>query len=157
MQVSLGTLIAQGISFFVFIWATMKLVWPPLMNAMAERRAKIADGLAAAERGKNALQEAGTEADALVRAARDQAADILEQANRRAASIEAEAKLDGERERKRQLAAAQAEIEQEIARARDELRGQVASVAVLSAEKILGREIDAAKHRDILDQLATQI
>ncbi len=157
MQVSLGTLIAQGISFFVFIWVTMKLVWPPLVKAMAERRAKIADGLAAAERGKSELEEASTQADTLVRAARDQAAEILEQANRRAANIEAEAKADGERERERQLVAARAEIEQEISRARDELRGQVADIAITSAEKILGREIDAGKHRDILDKLAAQI
>lgn len=157
MQVSLGTLIAQGISFFVFIWVTMKVVWPPLVKAMAERRAKIADGLAAAERGKSELEEASTQADVLVRKARDQAAEILEQANRRAANIEAEAKLDGQRERERQLAAARAEIDQEISRARDELRGQVATIAVISAEKILAREIDPSKHRDILDQLATQI
>jgi len=157
VQISLGTMIAQGITFFIFIYVTMKFVWPPIMKAMAERREKIADGLAAAERGKTELEAANARVDELVREARDQAMEIVEQANRRASGIVEEAKADGQRERERQLTAARAEIDQAISRARDELRGQVAAIAVTSAEKILAREIDASRHRDILDQLAAQI
>jgi F-type H+-transporting ATPase subunit b len=157
VQVSLGTLIGQGITFFIFIYVTMKYVWPPIMKAMAERREKIADGLAAAERGKTELAAANARVDELVRKARDQAMEIVEQANRRAGSIVEDAKGDGERERERQLAAARAEIDQAIARARDELRGEIAAIAITTAEKILAREIDASRHRDILDKLATQI
>ncbi len=157
MTVSIGTLIAQGITFFIFIYATMKYVWPPITKAMQERREKIADGLAAAERGKSELEAASAQVDSLIRDAREQAMEIVEQANRRAGDILGDAKSEGEKARERQLASAKAEIEQSLTRARDELRKQVAVVAVASAEKILAREIDASKHRDILDKLAAEI
>lgn len=157
MQVSLGTLIAQGITFFIFIYVTMKYVWPPITKAMAERSAKIADGLAAAERGKSELDAANARVEELIQEARGQAMEIVEQANRRAGGIVEDAKGDGQRERERQLDAAKAEIEQAIARARDDLRAQVAAIAIASAEKILEREIDESRHRDILDRLATEI
>jgi F-type H+-transporting ATPase subunit b len=151
------TLIGQGITFFIFILVTMKYVWPPIVTAMEERREKIADGLAAAERGKSDLEAAKAKADEEVRAARQQAMEIVEQANKRASEIVEEATAEGRDQRERQIAAATAEIEQSVARARDELRAQVATVAVTSAEKILGREIDEKKHRELLEQLAAEI
>ncbi|MCC5795149.1 MAG: F0F1 ATP synthase subunit B [Chromatiales bacterium] len=157
MEVSLGTLIAQGITFFIFVYVTMKYVWPPIMQAIVDRREKIADGLAAAERGKTELEKAGARVEDLLRDARSQAQEIVEQANRRANSILEEARSEGQKQRDRQLATAQAEIEQEVSKAREELRSQVALIAVAGAERILAREIDAKAHQDLLQQLATEI
>jgi len=157
VEVSLGTLIAQGITFFIFVYVTMKFVWPPIMAAMDERKEKIADGLAAAERGKSELKAASARVDDLVRDARSQAQEIVEQASRRASSLLEEARAESQKQRDRQLAAAEAEIEQAISRAREELRAQVAAVAVAGAERILAREIDPKAHQDLLDQLATEI
>jgi F-type H+-transporting ATPase subunit b len=157
VEVSLGTLIAQGITFFIFVYVTMKFVWPPIMQAMTERSEKIADGLAAAERGRAELEKAGVRVDDLLQSARGQAQEIVEQANRRANAILEEARAESQKQRDRQLAAAQAEIDQAVSKAREELRAQVASVAVAGAERILAREIDAQAHQDLLRQLATEI
>lgn len=157
MEVSIWTLVAQGVTFFIFVYVTMKFVWPPIMQAMTERQEKIADGLAAAERGKSELSAASARIEDLLRDARSQAQEIVEQANKRASGIVEEARSEGEKQRERQIAAAQAEIEQAVNRARDELRAQVALVAVAGAERILAREIDAKAHQDLLAQLATEI
>lgn len=151
------TLFAQIVVFALLVWFTMRFVWPMLREAMDDRERKIADGLAAAERGRSDLESARHQVEQIVQEARSQAMEIIDQANRRAAEIVDEGRVDGQREKERQLAAAQAEIEQTMARARDELRGQVAGIAVAAAEKILSREIDAQAHRDLLERLAADI
>jgi F-type H+-transporting ATPase subunit b len=151
------TLIGQAIAMAVFVWFCMKFIWPVIMGAIETRESLVAQGLADAERGRADLANAKTEADKVIAAARDQARGIVDQANTRAAGIVEQAKADGESERKRQLDAARTEIGVEINRAREELRGQVAKIAVAGAEKVLAREIDANAHRDILSRLANEL
>jgi F-type H+-transporting ATPase subunit b len=135
----------------------MKYIWPPILNAIEERQEQIAEGLAAAEKGQDKLIQAQAEAEEIVADARKQATSILDQAHARANDIVGEGKSDGVKERERQLAAAKAEIEQEVNKAREELRGQVSAIAIASAEKILKREIDDKAHEDILGKLAQEI
>jgi F-type H+-transporting ATPase subunit b len=141
----------------VFVWFCMKYIWPVIMGAIEQRQTEIANGLAAAEQGQNSLSTAKVEVDKLIAAARDQARGIVDQANSRASGIVEQAKADGEAARKGQLEAARAEIAVELNRAREELRGQVARIAVAGAEKVLGREIDANTHRDLLGKLAAEL
>lgn len=157
MDINIGTLLGQMIAMLVFVWFCMKYIWPPIMTAIEERQIEIADGLAAAERGQQSLEKAHAEAGDIVDEARKQATGILDQANARANEIVADGKADGAKERERQLAAAIADIEQEANRAREELRGQVSTIAVASAEKILRREIDSSAHEEILSKLAAQL
>ncbi len=152
-----ATLIGQAIAMTVFVWFCMKYIWPPLLTAIEERQEKIADGLAAAEKGEQRLEEAKAQADEIVGDARTQATGILDQAHARANEIVAEGKADGVKEHDRQLVTAKAEIEQEANRAREELRGQVSAIAVASAEKILQREIDDKTLADILSKLAVEL
>jgi F-type H+-transporting ATPase subunit b len=152
-----ATLIGQTIAMIVFVWFCMKYIWPPLLTAIEERQAKIAEGLAAADKGQESLQKATAEAEDIISEARKQATGILDQAHARANEIVADGKADGVKERDRQLTAAKAEIEQEANRAREELRGQVSAIAVASAEKILNREIDGKQHEDILSKLASEL
>lgn len=151
------TLIGQSIAMLVFVWFCMKFIWPPILNAIEERQAKIEEGLAAADMSAQKLEEAKAEAEEIVSDARKQATSILDQAHARANEIVAEGKSDGVKERDRQLAAAKAEIDAEANRAREELRGQVSAVALAGAEKILNREIDAKEHEDILGKLAQEL
>jgi F-type H+-transporting ATPase subunit b len=151
------TLIGQSIAMIVFVWFCMKLIWPPILEALEERQKQIEDGLAAADKGQEALLKANADADGIVVDARKQATGILDQAHARANEIVADGKADGVKERERQLTAAKAEIEQETNRAREELRGQVSAIAVASAEKILRREIDGKAHNDILSKLAQEL
>ncbi len=151
------TLIGQSIAMIVFVWFCMKFIWPPVLNAIEERQAQIADGLAAAERGKRNLEQANAEADDIVDGARKKATSILDQANSLANEIMVEGKAEGVKQRERQLTAAKADIEQEANRAREELRGQVSAIAIASAEKILQREIDKKAHQDILGKLAQEL
>lgn len=147
----------QTIAMIVFVWTCMKFIWPPLLKAIEERQEKIAEGLAAADKGEAKLVEASAKAEEIVAEARRQATGILDQAHARANEIAAEGKADGVKERERQLAAAKAEIEQEATRAREELRGEVSAIALASAEKILNREIDARVHEEILGKLAAEL
>jgi len=151
------TLLGQTIAFIVFVWFCMKYIWPVIMNAIEARQTEIADGLAAAEKGKASLAEAETESSRIISDARHQAKSILDQAQSRANEIVEAARGDGETERKRQLEGARAEIEVEVNRARDELRSQVAAIAMAGAEQILSREIDADTHRELLDGLASRL
>ena len=151
------TLIGQSLAMLLFVWFCMKYVWPFIMGAIVQRQTEIADGLAAAEQGRSSLTTAKVEVDKLIAAARDQARGIVDQANTRATGIVEQAKADGEAARKAQLDAARAEIGVEVNRAREELRGQVAKIAVAGAEKVLGREIDANAHRDLLGKLAAEL
>ncbi|MDP2323968.1 MAG: F0F1 ATP synthase subunit B [Gammaproteobacteria bacterium] len=152
-----ATMLAQALTFIAFIWFTVKFVWPPLLAAIEERRTTITDGLAAADKGARSLEEAQVKISAIVEEARGQARQILDQAQTRAGGIVDEARVGATEERDRILQSAQADIDQQINRARDELRGQVAAITVAGAEKILAREIDPRTHQDLLDKLATQI
>jgi F-type H+-transporting ATPase subunit b len=151
------TLIGQTIAMIVFVWFCMKFIWPPILNAIEERQKQIEDGLAAADKGEQKLEQARAEADEIVADARKQATSILDQAHARANEIVADGKSDGVKERERQLTAAKSEIEQEANKAREELRGQVSAIAIASAEKILNREIDGKAHDDILGKLAQEL
>jgi F-type H+-transporting ATPase subunit b len=151
------TLIAQAVAFFLFIWFTAKFVWPPLMRAIEDRQRVIADGLAAAERGKLALESSSRQAEQSLTQARQRAGEIVAQAEKRAAQVIEEAKLAAREEGNREKAAAKAEIEQQVARAKEALREQVASLAVAGAEKILRREINPQAHADLLNQLKKEI
>lgn len=152
-----ATLIGQSMAMIFFVWFCMRYIWPVIMGAIEARQTEIASGLAAAEHGQSSLERAKTEADKLIAAAREQARGIVDQANSRASGIVDQAKTDGETERKRQLEGARAEIGVELNRARDELRGQVAKIAIAGAEKVLAREIDANTHRDLLSRLASEL
>jgi F-type H+-transporting ATPase subunit b len=152
-----ATLIGQAISFFLFVWFCMRFVWPPVMRALDERRGKIADGLAAAERGRHEQELAQKHAVEVIHDAKGQAAEIINQAQKRAGEIVEEAKDTARSEGQRLVSAAQAEIEQQTARAREALRERVAALAVLGAERVLAREIDANTHRSLLDELASGI
>ena len=132
-------------------------MWPFLLKAIEERRTTIADGLAAADKGARSLEEAQVKIAGMVEEARGQARQILDQAQTRANGIVDEARTGATQERDRILKSAQADIDQQINRARDELRAQVAAITVAGAEKILAREIDPRAHQDLLDKLATQI
>lgn len=151
------TLFVQMLVFAVLIWFTMTFVWPLIRGAMDEREQRIADGLTAAEKGQRDLLDAEAKAQTIITEARGHAKEIIDQASSRATDIVDEARTDGEVEKRRQLEATQAEIEVEVNRARDELRGQVAAMAVAGAEKVLAREIDSSTHRDLLDGLASEL
>lgn len=152
-----ATLIGQSIAFFLFVWFCLKFVWPPLIAALEERKKKIADGLAAAERGKHEQELAEQKAKEELLAAKKQASDIIAQAQKRATEIVDEAKTDAREEGDRIKAAAGAELDQEINRAKEDLRKQVSVLAVAGAEKVLAAEIDASKHSKVLDDLVAQI
>jgi F-type H+-transporting ATPase subunit b len=152
-----ATLIGQTIMFALFVWFCMKFVWPPIMAALDARNKRIADGLAAAERGKNELLLASKRSAELLREAKESVSEIIAQGDKRAGEIVEEAKEQARIEGERIVAAARAEIEQEVFRAREQLRMQVTSVALAGAGKILGREIDAKAHNDLLDKLVAEI
>jgi len=151
------TLIGQSITFAVFVWFCYAYVWPPLVSALAERQKKIADGLAAAERGQHEQDLAEKKAAERLKDAKGQATDIIAQAQKRASEIVDEAKDDARTEADRIKAGADAEIEQEINRAREHLRQEVVVLAISGAEKILKREVDKAAHASSLDELAAQL
>jgi F-type H+-transporting ATPase subunit b len=151
------TLIGQAISFAMFVAFCMKFVWPPLIGALRERQATIAEGLAAAEKSAQAQEEAQAEAQQLVSDAKTQAAEIVSQAQRRGNEIVDEAKQQAVTESDRIRTSAQAEIDQEVVSARETLRTQVSSVAVAGAERILKREVDANAHASVLDELIAKI
>ena len=151
------TLIAQAVAFALFIWFTVKFVWPPLVRAIETRQKTIADGLAAAEEGKRSLELSNKRADEEIRKSRERAAEVLAQAEKRAAQMIEEAKNAAKEEGNREKAAAKAEIAQEITRAREQLRDHVASLAVAGAEKILRREVDARAHAELLDSIKKQL
>jgi len=152
-----ATLIGQMITFALLVWFTMKYVWPPLMQALEERKKKIADGLASAEKGKHEMELAEKRATALLREAKDQAADIVNLAQKRASEAVEESKQSAKEEGERIVAAAKAEIDREIQQAKEGLRQQVAVLAISAAEQILQKEVDQKKHRDIIDNLGKQL
>ncbi len=152
-----ATLIGQAIAFFLFVLFCMKFVWPPILQALTERKAKIADGLAAAEHGKHEQELAEERAKELLREAKDQAAEIINRADKRAAEMVEEAKDDAKSEGARLMTSAQVEIDQEVNRVKEDLRGQVVSIALAGAGKVLEREVDEAAHAELLNKLAAEI
>lgn len=151
------TLIAQAIAFAVLIWFTVKFVWPPLLKAIETRQKEIADGLAAAQEGKSALEVAAKKSETTLNEAKQKASEIIGQAEKRAAQIIDEAKVNAKAEGDRIIAGAKAEIDQEVNRAKEGLRAQVSSLAVAGAEKILRKEIDAKAHSEMLTKLAAEL
>ena len=151
------TLFAQALMFAGFIWVVATKIWPPLLNAIEERQKKIADGLAAADKAKQELADADARVADEIKKARVDAAQITDRAHQQAVQIVDKAKQDAIAEAARQKAAAEAEIANLSSKAKEVLRAQVAGLAVKGAEKILGREIDANRLRDLLDQVASEI
>ena len=151
------TLLGQMISFGIFVWFCVKYVWPPIIKALEERETRIADGLAAGERGKHDLELAEKRATDLLREGKDKAQELIVQAQKRHDEIVEAAKSVAREEADRIKQSAAAEIEQNRNRARDELRGQVARLALVGAEQILMREVDEKAHRDVLDKLAANL
>jgi F-type H+-transporting ATPase subunit b len=151
------TLIVQMLVFATLVFAVMKWVWPVILGAMDERERRIAQGLAAAEKGEEALAAARGQADAIVREARERANQIIDHAQHRANDLVEQAKGTAGTEGARLIAAAQQQIELDTTHARESLRREVAGIAVSAAAKLLGREIDAKKHADLLDQLAAEV
>ncbi len=152
-----ATLIGQTLSFFLFVWFCKKYVWPPMVNAMQERQTQIADGLAAAEKGQQAQEVAQQEAAQLISDAKSQAADIVASAEKRGNAVVDEAKTTATSEKERIVASAQAEVEQDVHSAREALRGQVSSIAVAAASKIVNKEIDESAHAGLIEDLVKQL
>ncbi|WP_028080153.1 F0F1 ATP synthase subunit B [Solimonas soli] len=157
MQASIPSIVGQMIVFFLFVFITMKYIWPPITKALEERRTKIAEGLAAAEKGARSLQDASLKSEEALKEARVQAQDILAAANKQAAQLVEQAKGTAQAEAERIVARAHEEVQREVAHAREELRKQVGELAVAGAAKILKREIDTKAHADVLNELAAKI
>jgi len=151
------TLIAQAIAFAVLIWFTVKFVWPPLLCAIETRQKEIADGLAAAQEGRSALEVAARKSEVTINEAKQKASDIITQAEKRGTQLIEDAKNQAKAEADRIITGAKAEIDQELNRAKESLRSQVSSLAVAGAEKILRKEIDAKAHSEMLTKLAAEL
>ena len=152
-----ATLLAQTIMFALFVWFCMKFVWPPIMAALDQRKKQIADGLANAERAKRDLELAAKRSAEILREAKEKVGEIVVNGEKRASEIVEAAKAQAKVEGDRIIAGAKAEIDQEVFRAKEQLRGQVSAIALAGASKILGREIDAKAHNDLLDKLVAEI
>ena len=152
-----ATLLGQMLVFGILIWFSWKFIWPPLVKAVEDRQKKIADGLAAAERGQKELHQASGEAAGIVNEAREKALKIVDQANRRSNEIIEEARSTAIAEGQRLVGDARQEVVLEQSRARDALRKDVAQLAVAGASRLLEREIDAKAHADLIEKLAREI
>ncbi|MBN3859004.1 F0F1 ATP synthase subunit B [Neisseriaceae bacterium PsAf] len=151
------TLIAQIIVFIVLVWFTMKFVWPPIAQALDERTNKIAEGLAAAERGKSDFEKAELQVAVSLTEGRQKVSEMIASADKRAELITENAKQEAQVEANKIIEQAQSEIDQEVNRAKEELRLQVAELSILGAEKILRREINPENHADILNTLKQEL
>lgn len=151
------TLIGQMITFALFVIFCMKYIWPPIVAAMQERAVKIADGLEAADRAGRDLELAQERATKRLHEAKEEAAVIIEAANKRGSQIVEEAKDQAREEGTRLKTAAQAEIEQEVNRAKETLRGQVGALAISGAEKVLEASIDENAHKALVEKLAASL
>ncbi|MDD2722482.1 MAG: F0F1 ATP synthase subunit B [Methylovulum sp.] len=152
-----ATLIGQMITFALLVWFTMKYIWPPLFDSLEERRKKIAEGLAAAEKGQEEMQLAEKKAKKFLKEAKEQSSEIINLAQKRANELVEESKETAKKEGDRVILAAKAQIEQEIQQAKEGLRQEVATLALMAAEQILGAEIDQAKHQDIISKVSNQL
>lgn len=151
------TLLGQTIGFALFVWFCMKFVWPPLRDALHERQKKIADGLAAAERGEHEEELARQRGEETLREAKAQASEIIDNAQKRANEIVEESKETARTEADRIKQSAQAEIDREVTQAREHLRGQVVAIALSGAEKVLRQEVDQDTHARVLDELVEEL
>jgi F-type H+-transporting ATPase subunit b len=151
------TLLMQAVAFAVFIWFCAKFIWPYLMRAIEERQQQIADGLAAGEEGRQSLSRAEKRIAEMMTEAKTRASDIVTQGEKFKTDAIEQARTDAQAEADRIIAAAKAEIQQEVYRAKEALRGQLAELAVAGAAKILKREVDAKAHADLLSQLQKQL
>ncbi len=151
------TLLFQVLFFAVFVWFSKRFVWTPIIGALDARRATIADGLAAAEKGQMAEQEGRKQADGVIAEAKAQANEIIARAEKRGSELVEEAKGNARAEGERLVTAAHAEIDTELSKAKETLRAQVGELAVAGARQILGREIDAKAHGELLDGLAAKL
>ena len=151
------TLIIQMVVFALLVWATMSFIWPWLMSQVEERQKKIAQGLAAADRGEQELRQARESADAILREARERAGQIIDQAQHRANDILEQARVSATHEGQRLVASAQQQIGLEASRAREGLRREIGGIAVAAASKLLEREIDPRTHEELISKLAAQI
>lgn len=151
------TIIGQVVWFALFVFFCMKLVWPPIMSALAERKQKIAEGLDAADKAGRDLEEAKDQIANELTEAKSKAAEILDQAHKRSTILVEEAKQQAQLEGDRIKSGAQAEVEQEFSRAKESLRSQVSALAIEGAEKILGASVDQKSHDEMLDQLAAKL
>lgn len=152
-----ATLIFQAVALALFVWFVMRLVRPPIAKAMSDRQARIADGLAAAEKGARALQDASAKSDEALHQARAQSQDILAAANKQAVLIVEQSKVTAKSEGERIVNAAREETQREVAQAKEQLRKQVGELALIGAAKILKREIDPKAHADVLNDLAARV
>ena len=151
------TLFGQTVTFIVFVWFCLKFIWPFITKAMEDRKTQIADGLAAGERGRHEQELAEQRAVEVIREAKDQAKEILAQAHKRGDEIVEEAKGDGRAEGERMVRAAEAEIEQQMNQAREQLRAEVVTLALEGAQQVLGQEVDVKAHTEQLNRLAAQL
>jgi len=152
-----ATLIGQMITFALLVWFTMKYIWPPLFDSLEERKKKIADGLAAAEKGQEEIILAEKRAKGVLKEAKEQSSEIVTLAQKRANELIEESKDTAKKEGERLIVAAKAQIEQEIQQAKEGLRQEVADLALNAAEQILGAEIDKVKHQDIISKVSNQL
>lgn len=152
-----ATLIGQMITFALLVWFTMKYVWPPLMQALEDRKKKIADGLAAADKGKHEMELAEKKAKSVLRDAKEQASEIVNLAQKRANEVVEESKQTAKEEGERLIAGAKAEIDRETQQAKEQLRKQIGALAISAAEQILKREVDQDKHKEIINNLEKQM
>ncbi|MFU8877906.1 MAG: F0F1 ATP synthase subunit B [Wenzhouxiangellaceae bacterium] len=157
MDISFGTLIGQAGTFLVFIWVTMKFVWPPLVQAMEERRQKIAEGLAQSDEAEKALDRARAEAEQVIRDARTKSSEIIDQASKRGNELIDQAKAEAIAERDRQVAAAEADIRLAVNQARELLRGKLAELTITGAQRVIEQELDGERHRKLIDKLAAEL
>jgi F-type H+-transporting ATPase subunit b len=151
------TLIGQTIAMIVFVWFCMKYIWPPVMKAVEQRRREIADGIAAGEKGQKELAEARHGSEAILADARQKAVQVTDLAAKRGSDLVNEAKSLATSESARIVAAAKSEAQNEQARARDSLRKEVSAIALAGAARVLGREVDAKAHAQLLDELAAEL
>ena len=151
------TLLMQAVIFAIFIWFCASFIWPVLMRAIEERQKQIADGLAAGEEGRQSLSRAEKKIADMLTEAKTRASDIVAQGEKLKLDTVEQARTDAQAEADRIIAAGKAEIEQEVNRAKEALRGQVAALAVAGAAKILRREVDAKTHADLLLELQRQL
>jgi F-type H+-transporting ATPase subunit b len=152
-----ATLFAQMVVFLILAWFTMKFVWPPLINALDERSKKIADGLAAAEKGKQELEAAHKRVGEELASARNEGQSRIADAEKRALTVAEEIKAQAQAEAARIIATAKADAEQQVVKAREALRAEVAALAVQGAEQILKREVDQSAHAELLNQLKAEL
>lgn len=151
------TLLGQAITFGIFIWFTMKFVWPPIMQAISERQQKIADGLAAAQQGQDSLQQAQKVAHDELAVARKKAAEILDGAHKRAEQMIGQAQEKAQAEGQRLLEQAHAQISQDMQQAREKLQREIAQIAIAGAEQLLERSVDEKAQQELIDKFAQGI